>query len=135
MPEMRARIPDPCAQQTFLASCLDWQELDHEAQSLEFRAFTKNLLRIRRDKIVPMIKEGFVGAEVRLLASAGLCGGLDVRWRTAKGLELRILVNFIDRDIATSTAFDGECLWQSGLVRGHILGPDAIVVLRGPALT
>ena len=24
MPEMRDRIPDPCAHQTFLASCLDW---------------------------------------------------------------------------------------------------------------
>jgi maltooligosyltrehalose trehalohydrolase len=84
-PEMRGRIPDPCAHQTFLASWLDWQKLDHEYQSLEFRAFTKNLLRIRRDKIVPMIKEGIVSAEVRLVESAGLCGGLDVRWQTAKG--------------------------------------------------
>ena len=82
-----------------------------------------------------MIKEGFVSAEVRLLASAGLCGGLDVRWRTAKGLELRNLANFINRDIAASTAFEGERLWQSTQVRGQILGPDAIVVLRDAALT
>jgi maltooligosyltrehalose trehalohydrolase len=129
-PEMRGEIPDPCAHQTFLASCLDWQKLDHEVQSLQFRAFTKNLLRIRSDKIVPMIKEGFVSAEVRLLESAGL----DVRWRTAKGLELRILANFTSRDIAASTAFEGERVWQSAQVRGQVLGPDAIVVLRGAAL-
>ena len=40
-PETRGRIPDPCARQTFLASCLDWQKLDREPQSLEFQAFTK----------------------------------------------------------------------------------------------
>jgi maltooligosyltrehalose trehalohydrolase len=129
-PEMRGEIPDPCAHQTFLASCLDWQKLDHEVQSLQFRAFTKNLLRIRSDKIVPMIKEGFVSAEVRLLESAGL----DVRWRTAKGLELRILANFTSRDVAASTAFEGERVWQSAQVRGQVLGQDAIVVLRGAAL-
>ena len=66
-----------------------------------------------------MIKEGFASAEVRLLDSGGLCGGLDVRWRTAKGLELRILANFINQDIAVPTAFGGECLWQLGQVRGR----------------
>ncbi|WP_369725639.1 hypothetical protein AB8Z38_13510 [Bradyrhizobium sp. LLZ17] len=46
-PEMRARIPDPCNEQTFLASKLAWEKLDSLPASLEFRALTAQLLKLR----------------------------------------------------------------------------------------
>jgi maltooligosyltrehalose trehalohydrolase len=61
--ELRERIPDPCDEATFMASRLDWNVLDHSPVSRAFRVLTQELLRIRQNKIVPLIQDGFVSAK------------------------------------------------------------------------
>ena len=49
-PKRVAKIPDPCAESTFLASKLDWSRVD--AKHL---AYYRELLKARRDHIQPLI--------------------------------------------------------------------------------
>ncbi|WP_249166797.1 hypothetical protein [Bradyrhizobium sp. JYMT SZCCT0428] len=46
--DLQEKIPDPCDERTFFASKLDWPSIDQSQISLEFRALTKELLKIRR---------------------------------------------------------------------------------------
>ncbi len=126
-PEMRASIPDPCDEQTFLASKLDWKTVDHSPVSLKFRAMTTQLLRTRREKIVPLIEAGFVSAERTLLGKSSRTGGLDIRWKTASGHTLQIVANFGDVEIPMPVLIEGESLWQSGSADGEALLPHSIV--------
>jgi maltooligosyltrehalose trehalohydrolase len=126
-PEMRAKIPDPCSEQTFQASKLDWTKIDCSPLSLKFRALTAQLLRIRRDKIVPLIKRGFVSAERTLLGKNHHKGGLDVRWRTKSGDTLQIVANFGDIEHPMPALIEGESLWQSASVDKALLPNDIIV--------
>src|SRR6185312_15478044 len=97
-PEMREKIPDPCDARTFLASKLDWHVIDQAQASRDFRALTQELLRIRQDKIVPLIKQGVVAAQADMIGADDAIGGLDMRWRTGKGDVLQIVANFSDGD-------------------------------------
>jgi len=130
-PEMRARIPDPCDEQTFLASKLDWKAIERSPVSLKFRGMTAQLLRIRREKIVPLIEAGFVSAERTLLGKSSRTGGLDIRWKTASGDTLQIVANFGDVEIPTPVLVEGENLWQSGSADGEALLTDSIVIRLG----
>ena len=82
-PEMRARIPDPTDEKTFLLSKLDWGAIEDAPRSQEFRALTRELLSVRHCRIIPLIKEGFVQAKAELLGRARAPKeGLNVTWWT-----------------------------------------------------
>ena len=66
-PELRDKIPDPRVEQTFLASKLDWGRIDQAPISREFHDLTKELLAIRHQTIIPMIKDGFLSSKAELL--------------------------------------------------------------------
>ena len=87
-PEMREKIPDPSDEKTFLASKLDWEAMESAPLSRQFRALTRELLSLRQQKIVPMIKDRFIAAKAELLGTSLDTGGVNVRWRTAKGDQL-----------------------------------------------
>lgn len=127
-PEMRAKIPDLCAEQTFQASKLDWTRIDRSLLSLEFRG---HLLQIRRDKIVPLIKSGFVSAERTLLGKSNRTGGLDVRWRTKSDATLQIVANFGDIELPMPELVEGESLWQLHPADTVTLLPNDIIVRLG----
>ncbi|MBV9460005.1 MAG: malto-oligosyltrehalose trehalohydrolase [Bradyrhizobium sp.] len=127
-PETRASIPDPCDEETFLRSKLDWKTIDRSPLSIKFRALATQLLRIRREKIVPLIEVGFVSTERNLLGRSSRTGGLDIRWRTASEDTLQIVANFGDIEIPKSVLIEGENLWQSGTAGGEALLPDSIAV-------
>jgi maltooligosyltrehalose trehalohydrolase len=130
-PEMRARIPDPCAEATFQASRLDWASLDRSSESIRFRALTAQLLRLRREKIVPLIKRGFVSAQRALLGDDARTGGLDVRWQTQSGDVLQIVANFAERELAMPELVNGETIWRLSGTDSGILEPNAIIVRLG----
>ncbi|HET7198129.1 MAG TPA: DUF3459 domain-containing protein, partial [Burkholderiales bacterium] len=48
-PALREKIPDPLAESTFRASTLDWNRADEA-----WRAHYRELLRVRREEIVPL---------------------------------------------------------------------------------
>ena len=133
-PEMRARIPDPCDERTFLASKLDWGAIEASTDCAEFRALTQTLLTIRHDKVVPLIKTGFVSAERHLLGADVRQGGIDIRWRTAAGASLQIIASFADGDLPMPDLMEGETLWPMHASGGPTLRPNDIIVrLRAQA--
>jgi maltooligosyltrehalose trehalohydrolase len=134
-PELRERIPDPCAAATFMASKLDWKVLDHSPIGREFRVLTKQLLRIRRDKVVPLIQNGFVSAKAELLGASETKGGIDVQWQTGTGEVLQIIANFSAQALARPPLITGETLWGAEHTSGHLyLSPAEILVRRSAAL-
>ncbi len=132
-PEMRARIPDPCEESTFRASKLDWASIDRSPGSAQFRTLTSQLLTIRREKIVPLIEQGFVSAQCELLGDNPRRGGMDVRWQTGRGQTLQIVANFGDHPLPTPELVTGECLWLQGPADDEALLPDDIIVRLGEA--
>jgi maltooligosyltrehalose trehalohydrolase len=130
-PDMRASIPDPCDEKTFEASKLDWTGIDRSPVSARFRGLTAQLLQIRREKIVPLIKRGFVSAQCRLLGEDPRTGGLDARWRTEKGDILQIVANFADRELPVPALIAGESLWRLRPAETRALLPGDIIVRVG----
>ncbi|QIP04447.2 malto-oligosyltrehalose trehalohydrolase [Bradyrhizobium symbiodeficiens] len=130
-PEMRSRIPDPCDERTFQASKLDWNEIDRSPSCAQFRDLTSRLLTIRREKIVPLIKQGFVSARRELLGDHPSQGGIDVRWQTEEGEILQIVANFADHPLPMPELVAGECLWRGGPAQEQTLMPGDIIVRIG----
>ena len=127
-PEMRARIPDPCEEQTFQASKLDWTTMDTSPISAELRALTRELLKIRHENIVPLVKEGIVSARGDVLGKHDRTGGLNVRWQTAKGETLQIVTNFGSGKLPMPALAKGEKLWPPQPSTEQLLLPTQIVV-------
>jgi maltooligosyltrehalose trehalohydrolase len=127
---MRDKIPDPSDEGTFLASKLDWDSINNAPLSRQFLALTKELLSIREQRIVPLIKDGFTAAKADLLGSSKKTGGLDVRWRTHSGEELQIIANFSGDDLEMPNVTVGHVLWASGPRDDKVLRPDQIYVRR-----
>ncbi|MET4036604.1 maltooligosyltrehalose trehalohydrolase [Bradyrhizobium sp. JR7.2] len=132
-PEMRDRIPDPCDGGTFAASKLDWQALERSDVSRRFRALTRDLLEIRRANILPLLREGVVGAYAELLDPRdGSIGGLDVQWHTPQGGILQIVTNFAEQAVLRPPLVEGETLWGAEPEEGHLyLHPSDILVRLG----
>ncbi|MBB4659062.1 malto-oligosyltrehalose trehalohydrolase [Parvularcula dongshanensis] len=61
-PAAREVIPDPNAQETFLAAKLDWQEMGRHRHADRIALF-KELLALRHEHVVPLLKSGGQGAE------------------------------------------------------------------------
>ncbi|WP_440639103.1 malto-oligosyltrehalose trehalohydrolase [Bradyrhizobium sp. PUT101] len=130
-PETRARIPDPCDERTFLASKLDWTSIDQSPAGARFRELTAQLLAIRREKIVPLVKRGFVSAQRQLLGADPRTGGADVRWQTERGDVLQIVANFAGHSLPMPPLVEGESLWRLHPHAAEALVPgDMIVRLR-----
>jgi len=135
-PELRKGIPDPCDEATFMASKLGWDMLDRSPISRERRRLTQELLNIRREKIVPLIRSEFVEAKAELLgAFAAGSGGINVQWQTAKGERLQIVTNFSTEALPLPPLIPGETLWGAQHASGHFyLSPTEIIVRRGADL-
>jgi maltooligosyltrehalose trehalohydrolase len=130
-PETRAEIPDPCDERTFQASKLDWTSIDQSPAGARFRALTTQLLTIRREKIVPLVKRGFVSAQRDLIGADPRMGGVDVRWRTEQGEVLQIVANFADHELPMPPLVEGESLWRLRGSEAEALVPGDIIVRLG----
>lgn len=130
-PETRAEIPDPCDERTFQASKLDWTSIDQSPAGARFRALTTQLLTIRREKIVPLVKRGFVSAQRDLIGADPRMGGVDVRWRTEQGEVLQIVANFADHELPMPPLVAGESLWRLHGSEVEALVPGDIIVRLG----
>ncbi len=74
-PERVAKIPDPCAQSTFLASKLDWGRIDET-----HLAYYRDLLKIRREIVQPLLPSIRHGGEALVLGDQAL----RVTWRAGE---------------------------------------------------
>ena len=110
--EARARIPDPNAQDTFLASKVDWG-----AASAGCLARITELLALRREHIVPRLDEASRAASFDARAP----GAVMVDWPLADGSRLHLRANF-SADAAPIEAAPGVVLHEEGSYNGG-LGP------------
>ncbi|MBJ7407979.1 MAG: DUF3459 domain-containing protein [Bradyrhizobium sp.] len=109
---------------------MDRASIDRSPAGARFRVLTAQLLTIRREKIVPLIKSGFVSAHRQLLGADPRMGGVDVRWQTESGDVLQIVANFAGYELPMPALVDGESLWRSRPdVAGGLASGDMIVRL------
>jgi maltooligosyltrehalose trehalohydrolase len=126
--EMQEKIPDPCDEQTFAASKLDWQGIDTSPRRREFRDFTRELLELRKTRIVPLIKQGFVSATGGPIDRSGPQGAIQVCWRTAGGHGLQLVANLADEKVPVREPIRGDVVWQSAPLEDDMLLPSHVVV-------
>jgi maltooligosyltrehalose trehalohydrolase len=109
--------------------------LDSSPISRDFRVFTQALLRIRREKIVPLIQNGFVKTKAELLGAPEANGGVNVQWQSARGDVLQIVTNFSPQALPRPPLIMGETLWGAEQTSGHLyLSPTEILVRHGASL-
>jgi maltooligosyltrehalose trehalohydrolase len=85
-PAARAAIPDPCAESTFRAAKLDWSELALPDAAATLR-HCRELLRLRRERVVPLLGAGVPQASFTRVGEAGL--GVRWRWQGRPAYRLR----------------------------------------------
>ena len=106
-PARAARIPDPTTATTFMRSKLDWEEEKTAPHHDRLRA-TRELLRLRRTHITPLLANGFLSSSHHLLND----DALDVAWRFAKG-GLRFVANFGSESVVVPRKTDEQAIWAS----------------------
>jgi maltooligosyltrehalose trehalohydrolase len=103
--EGRARIPDPNAEQTFLASKIDW-----DAANAECLARYSALLALRREHIVARLDGTHRGARF----DAAPPGGVLVDWTLPDGSTLHLRANFSDESAPEVKPAPGAVLHTEG---------------------
>ena len=109
-PEAQARIPDPNDTATFVASKLDWASLEKQPHR-EWLRFYRQLLRCRREKIVPQVKN-----IVPALAQYDVLGPstIRVRWALANCGSLELIANLGQDSTDLRNKPDGTLLYATG---------------------
>jgi malto-oligosyltrehalose trehalohydrolase len=117
-PAARSRIPDPGAEETFLASKLRWEEAHHGVHA-EMLALYRELLRIRFARIVPHLAGERFAARFTLHGDSGLA----VDWTLADGARLHLRGNFSEREARGIPAAPGAPLHSEGGAQGERFPP------------
>jgi maltooligosyltrehalose trehalohydrolase len=108
-PEAQKQIPDPNKEETFLRSKLDWNSVKREPHC-NWLEFYRNLLKCRRDRVLPRIKDIVPGrAKFEVFAP----DAIDVRWPLAKSGSLQVIANFSRSALAPGTKPHGELLYTT----------------------
>jgi maltooligosyltrehalose trehalohydrolase len=117
-PQAQAAIPDPGAEQTFLASKLDWAELVQPVHR-EMHTLYVELLDVRRRRIVPHLTGMHHAAKFSAEGSA-----LAVDWTLGDGSRLYLQANFSGADWTDVPDVPGEVIFPfHAHVSDPILGP------------
>ena len=123
----RARIPDPNAASTFLASKLKWEERDSGPHA-EMLAHVRDLLALRRDRLVPRLAAHRSGGRFWRDGAA-----LRVSWTVGgatSGTEARLhLLAHFGTEPTTAAPLPGEPIYSLGVAPG--LRDDALQLTTG----
>jgi maltooligosyltrehalose trehalohydrolase len=106
--DKRAQIPDPNDPRTFKHSRLIWAERNRAPHAAWLR-YTRDLLHVRADKVVPLIPQILPGR------SAHQAQGriLTVQWPMRSGATLHLDANLGGADASTPAAGAGELLFST----------------------
>lgn len=124
-------IPDPGADETFAAAVLDWNEATR-SEHQEWLALHRELLRLRRSRIVPLLAGG---SPVESYSTLDLDRVLHVEWYFGAGARLTLCANFGDAP-AETTPPAGSLLYacgenvEQGLLRLRFSGWSVVWFLR-----
>jgi 1,4-alpha-glucan branching enzyme/maltooligosyltrehalose trehalohydrolase len=128
-PRSRAALPDPNLEASFLRSKLDWGSLDQPAQASRL-AYYRELLRIRRDLIVPRLAGGSGGGGSWEVLSAA---GLRAEWRLGDGSRLLLLANFSWATVQAPAPEGAPVFVSSPEAARGLLGPWSLAWTLVPA--
>lgn len=106
-PAARAKIPDPMDPDTFHRSRLNWHELNNPAHT-DRLAFTKALLRVRKQEIVPRIPYIQSG---QAQADVNANGVITARWLLEDGSRLVLVCNLSDTPVSNAVQPHGRIIW------------------------
>jgi maltooligosyltrehalose trehalohydrolase len=115
--------PDPIAESTFLASKLDWTDLERPEHAA-WLALYRELLAVRRKHIVPRLSGvgGHYGTHEQIGAH-----GTRVRWTLRNESVLTMVANLSDQPVEGTEPLGGEVLWREGGVEAGRLMPWSVV--------
>jgi maltooligosyltrehalose trehalohydrolase len=105
-PEKRETIPDPVAEETFLASKLRWEEADGATE-----AWFTRILAVRREVIWPL--RGAIGGnagQYRVVAASAV----EVTWDVAEGRQLSLQANLSAETVSGFGEGTGRVFWIEG---------------------
>jgi maltooligosyltrehalose trehalohydrolase len=108
--ELLEQIPNPNADETFLASKLDWTGVSEEPHST-WLGFYQHLLRIRQQSIVPHL---LMPGEIKGQCRSEKDGCLAVNWSLGGGSVLKLRANLRDQTAAVSPD-SGKPVYASSL--------------------
>ena len=118
---------DPTAYLTFASAKLDWSKLS-DAPSSKMLAFYKGLLDIRRQRILPLLKD--VGGKSGTFRREGKA--ISVQWTLAAGSQLHLLANLADQAATVHLGKDdSEQIFSLGSIDSNRLGPWSVVYSIG----
>jgi 1,4-alpha-glucan branching enzyme len=122
-PEQAARIPDPCAEQTFLSAKLCWNDAEH-ATHAEWLSFYRELIAVRRREIIPRLQgmRGHSGCYEILNGS-----GLRVAWLLGDGSRLVLTANLSASQLDLAESGRGRRIWVEGEATEGRLGAWSVV--------
>lgn len=112
-------LPDPTARDTFEKAKLNWARL-LEKPGIDMLHFYTEVLRIRREKIVPLLKSGGNGdARFETGGSA-----LQMEWPFARGT-LRLIAN-LSNEAASATPLQGDVIFELGSYDASSIQPWSV---------
>lgn len=107
--EVREKIPNPNAEQTFIQSRLDWSSLAREPHN-SWLQFYRKLLSIRQRKIAPLLREK---CEPRIERCDEDKRALTINWLFMNGPVLTVCANLGNADISASSSSQAEQIYSS----------------------
>ena len=119
----RARIPDPNAESTWQSARLDWNNLER-AVHRNWLTFYRDLLRLRRQRLLPLTRQLVTGAaRYQLLAERAL----EVQWPLHDGTRLLLRANLGASRVAVEPLAGAEVIYQNLEPGGAWLAPWSVV--------
>ncbi len=108
---IRSTIPDPQAKQTFHAAKLVWEDIS-KPQHAEWLEFYRELLAVRRRKLLPLISRIERGGRYDVLGP----GAVIVRWRLPDNNALTLAANLSHRAATGFRGLHGRVIWKEGSI-------------------
>jgi maltooligosyltrehalose trehalohydrolase len=128
--QFKSEIPDPNSPDTFLHSKIDWNSVSQPPHD-EWLRWYRTLLSVRRDEIVPRIKNIAVGkSQYEILSPCAV----KVRWPFVEGGNLEVLANFSRDPLPLNRAPGGRVLYSSrgddrGILASELASHSAVWLL------
>ncbi|MFZ5764013.1 MAG: malto-oligosyltrehalose trehalohydrolase [Thermodesulfobacteriota bacterium] len=117
-PACRKNIPDPCSEETFRRSRLNWQERTSKCHQ-HWLALHHHLFRLRREKIIPLLEAVCPGkGSYRLLNRTAL----QAQWRLRDGRKLQLDLNLGASEITGVKHPTGDVIYTTA-ARENTLPP------------
>jgi maltooligosyltrehalose trehalohydrolase len=123
--KVRARIPDPTAETTFLSAKLNWNELNF-GKHAAWLNWHRDILRVRSRKIRPLLESILRAGSY----AVGHEGAFRVTWDAAERGRLQLIANLSDQSWRTEQPAAGaDIIWVEGTVAEDEWGPWAVTWL------